>query len=116
VDHDDNGPKVLLGDLCTIRDQRCALFVIADRQAETEASLGDGVGAFVLRVVPIVLFPATAALMGLVVYHWTRGKLFEASLAMLVCALALEVVATLWMAAGSVIPCSRHVVRPTGFV
>jgi hypothetical protein len=74
------------------------------QHADTDAYVGDGAGAWVLRVVPTVIFPATAGLVGFVAYHRTRGKVFEASLATLLCALTLEVIATLWLAAGSVIP------------
>jgi hypothetical protein len=72
--------------------------------ASTDASIGDTTGALVLRTVPIILFPITAGAAGLIVFYRTHHSLFRASVAVVVCAFALELLATLGVTAGSVIP------------
>jgi hypothetical protein len=72
--------------------------------ASTDASVGDTTGALVLRLVPNILVPIIAGAVGLIVFYRTHHSLFRASVGVVVCAFALELVVTLWVAEGSVVP------------
>jgi hypothetical protein len=72
--------------------------------ASTDASVGDTTAALVLGVVPNVLFPIIAGATGLVVFYRSHHSLFRASVGVVVCAFALELLATLFVVEGSVFP------------
>ena|ERR1700682_3205553 len=72
--------------------------------ANTDARIGDTTGALVLRIVPTILLPIAAGAAGLIVFYRSHRSLFRASVAAILCAFALELVATFWVAQGSIIP------------
>ena len=71
--------------------------------ASNDASAGDNGYAVLWRTVPTLLFPAIAVMVGIATYRLGQRKLLNAVCVTVFCALALEILVTLWIAAGSAI-------------
>jgi hypothetical protein len=71
--------------------------------ASNDASAGDNGYAVLWRTVPTFLFPGIALIAGVGTYRLGHHKLLSAVCVTVFCGLALEILVTLWIAAGSAI-------------